>query len=612
MADSTATVETLLIRIGADVVDLKKGMQEGRKSVEDLEKATKRTAKEMETRLSSMASAVTTRVAALAAGFLSINAAWAAFQRSIQDISMIQRLSQSTGIAVDQLSELKFAAEQSGVEFEALRQVISQFGGRMAEAISNPASRGAQALQLLGVSITDTEGSLRNFAQVLPELADSFSRYADGANKSALASALFGEEAGPRLVPLLNQGSAGLAKLTEEAQRLGVVLDAEAIRKAEEFRKSSLALQGALDALIRELTILAAPTLTAAVKGLTDLIRALSQGIEALRNNARLNELSQAYEKLNEAAANVKRLHEANERLMEQLSRIASEGGPGAAEAFDSIRAAVAHNDEQLAAWIARAKEAQAEIARLKEAAAGNPLQVTVDEGNVQKPQAPSLGGLSDQMKEAQFQLQEFLTIAQGGGTIAETLALAWEDTSSRIAEAQRRATAAITDSAERQRQMTQIKRNLLKQEEQAYITVAQTAAQALTALFPKSKAAAIAAAIINTAVAITEALKLPFPLNLAQAALVAAMGAAQIATIRSTSQSGGGSAPSPGGGGGGGGGSSPPLQPEAPAPGRALFIQGVDPAAIFSGRQLEELIRNINLEVQNGATLISTRNITI
>jgi hypothetical protein len=45
---------------------------------------------------------------------------------------------------------------------------------------------------------------------------------------------------------------------------------------------------------------------------------------------------------------------------------------------------------------------------------------------------------------------------------------------------------------------------------------------------------------------------------------------------------------------------------------GRALFIQGLDPAALFSGRQVEDLIRAINTEVQNGATLISTRNLPI
>ena len=66
-------------------------------------------------------------------------------------------------------------------------------------------------------------------------------------------------------------------------------------------------------------------------------------------------------------------------------------------------------------------------------------------------------------------------------------------------------------------------------------------------ALFNINKAAGIANAIVNTAQGVTEALKLPYPLNLVAAASTAAVGLAEIATIRATSYGGGG-----GGGGGG------------------------------------------------------------
>jgi hypothetical protein len=115
---------------------------------------------------------------------------------------------------------------------------------------------------------------------------------------------------------------------------------------------------------------------------------------------------------------------------------------------------------------------------------------------------------------------------------------------------------------------------------------------------------AAIAAAVINTAVGITKALSelLP-PWSWIQAGLIAASGAAQIATIRSTTSSGGGATPSPGGGGAG-------EQPtgETATPGRALEIRGIDPGALFSGRQLENLLAMINDEVRQGATLVTTR----
>jgi hypothetical protein len=149
------------------------------------------------------------------------------------------------------------------------------------------------------------------------------------------------------------------------------------------------------------------------------------------------------------------------------------------------------------------------------------------------------------------------------------------------------------------------------RQEQQAMLDTATMAAQALTALWPKQKGAAIAAAIINTAVGVTRALAtLPPPWSFAQAALIGAMGAAQIAQIQSTNADGTGAAVA-----------AAPSATAAPAPaeapegaqsGRSLNISGIDPAAIFSGKQLQELIGAINQEVRNGVTLISTRNIPL
>lgn len=545
----------------------------------------------------------------IGAAFLTVQTAISAFTNAIDIVRQLNALSQSTGISIEKLSELKFAAEQSGIEFESLRQVISQFGGRMTEALSNPTSRGALALQALGVSVKDAQGNLQTFADILPSLADQFAKYADGANKSALASALFGEEAGPKLIPLLNQGSAGIAALQAKAKELGVTLDQDSVQKIEDFRKSSLNLRAALQDLTIELVGLLAPGLTKAIGLVTSFIRELRNAYQTISENKRIHDLADAFQEFNTAAAAVKDLTIRTEELMKKLEEVAATGGPGAELAFRALEASINANQDALGPWIERMNTAKQKIEELKAAAASGATPVTVDTPN-KKPDAPSIAGVSDQLKEAQFQLQEFLTVAEGGGTIAESFGMAWTSTADRIAEAQKKVDAAYKDSAEAQRQMTGIKRSLLKSEEQAYMQVAQTAAQALTALFPKSKAAAIAAAIINTAVGITEAMKLPFPLNIAQAALVAAMGAAQIATIKSTNQNGGGRTPTTSVGSGGGG--TPEPSTGTANPGRSLFIQGIDPAQYFSGRQLENLITAINGEVKNGVTLISTKNLPI
>ena len=76
-------------------------------------------------------------------------------------------------------------------------------------------------------------------------------------------------------------------------------------------------------------------------------------------------------------------------------------------------------------------------------------------------------------------------------------------------------------------------------------------------ALFAVSKAANMGLAIMNVATGVTEALKLPYPANIAAAAHVAATGAIEIGTIAGASFGGGGGRSGGGGGGGGGAGFS-------------------------------------------------------
>lgn len=214
----------------------------------------------------------------------------------------------------------------------------------------------------------------------------------------------------------------------------------------------------------------------------------------------------------------------------------------------------------------------------------------------------------NDLIAIAQLRLAEYLDKMAGLPVIFDQSGLAGEMFAERMVKAQNMVAAATEKSFEVAFKQSQLRLQLQRNEQNAILQTASIAAQAITTLFPKSKNAAIAAAVINTAVSITRALsEVPWPYNLVQAALHAAMGAAQIATIRSTSLSGGGSTPSVGAGAGVG------AAPTAAIPvSRTLTIQGVDPAALFSGAQVEKLIQSINNEVQNGATLIATRNLPI
>jgi hypothetical protein len=149
-------------------------------------------------------------------------------------------------------------------------------------------------------------------------------------------------------------------------------------------------------------------------------------------------------------------------------------------------------------------------------------------------------------------------------------------------------------------RQFGEMTRRVQKENQGHMLDLASTTATALTSIFGKNKAAGIAAAIINTAVGITKALAtLPPPFSFAQAALVAAMGAAQIATIRSTNEKGGGGgAPSVSSSGGSG-------AELAAGPAQTLMVQGIDPNGLFSGEAVRNLAEKLVAFQKDGGVVV-------
>jgi hypothetical protein len=159
---------------------------------------------------------------------------------------------------------------------------------------------------------------------------------------------------------------------------------------------------------------------------------------------------------------------------------------------------------------------------------------------------------------------------------------------------------AAMLQSGATAAEVFAMKRQLLLQEQNLTLDTASKAASAITSIFPKSKAAAIGAAVINTAVGITRALQLPPPFSWIQAALVAATGAAQIASIRSASPSGG-STPTVGSGGGAASEEAAGMMPQ-------MITIELQQGALFSSEQVVALMAMMREQVGNGHTLFATR----
>ncbi len=145
----------------------------------------------------------------------------------------VTRTAQSLGLSTDSLQELQYVAKSAGVESAGLATAVGFLSKKMYES-SHGSKKAAQAFSDVGVSVTDANGSLKPVNMVFGELADKFNAMPDGAEKTALSMILL-SRTGKQMVPVFNKGSAEIARLSQEAHDMGLVLDADALAKSEEL-----------------------------------------------------------------------------------------------------------------------------------------------------------------------------------------------------------------------------------------------------------------------------------------------------------------------------------------------------------------------------------------
>lgn len=171
----------------------------------------------------------------------------------IDEADKLSKASQKIGVPIEDLHALKIAADLADVSFEALSKGLVKLSKNMADAALKPTGDAADAFKALAIDVKNADGTLKNSSQVLEEVSVAFAGAKDGAAKTAIAIKLFGK-AGADLIPLLNEGKEGIAKTREEMQRLGLVLDNQTGKSAQEFNDNLRRLGYAKDAIILKIT----------------------------------------------------------------------------------------------------------------------------------------------------------------------------------------------------------------------------------------------------------------------------------------------------------------------------------------------------------------------
>jgi hypothetical protein len=238
-----AVIGALRVSLGLDSAQFETGLKNSQSKMEDFGKKAK---------VAFAAAAAAAAAATVALGY--------AVKGAMDAADAMGKAAASTGMTTEALSRLKHAADLSGVGFEQLQGGLSRLSATMANVAAGAGGMAKTAFDALGISVKNADGTLRSSAAVLGDVADRFARMENSSTKTAIAVNIFGR-AGADLIPMLNAGSAGLAAMAEESDRLGLTISSRTAAASELFNDNLSRMSGMLQGVANRLANSVAPVL---------------------------------------------------------------------------------------------------------------------------------------------------------------------------------------------------------------------------------------------------------------------------------------------------------------------------------------------------------------
>lgn len=228
---------------------------------------------------------------------------------SLAAAEAIDDTAQRVGFAVEQLQELRFAADQNGSSARTLDMALQRFSRRVGEA-ANGTGELLNSLEETGIELRNADGSMRDSYSILLDYADAIQNAESEQRALSLAFKAFDSE-GASLVTLMRQGREGVLGFGQAARDAGVILEEGLVQQGAEAN-------AALRVMRQEITTRLQGAVLENAEGLTDLAEAFADvatwAIEAAAG------VAQFFNKFEDNDV-IRETIEQNERLIERLSR---------------------------------------------------------------------------------------------------------------------------------------------------------------------------------------------------------------------------------------------------------------------------------------------------
>ena len=143
----------------------------------------------------------------------------------------IDDVAKRTGASAEGLSQLKYAAEQSGATLEDVEKGMRKLGD-----VTTQAANGSKSAQeaLAKVGVTAEQLSTLSPEDRLLAIVQGLSQIADPAERASVAMDVLGKS-GANLLPMMEDGAAGVAAMMAEADALGLTLSGPQAEAAAAF-----------------------------------------------------------------------------------------------------------------------------------------------------------------------------------------------------------------------------------------------------------------------------------------------------------------------------------------------------------------------------------------
>lgn len=205
-----------------------------------------------------------------ALGTIAADSAVVAFTSHIADEAFeVGKLSAQLGLSTHDMQSWILGAKEVGVTSQDLSIAFRRVSLDLSGGTGEGTKQSIELFKRLGIETHGVGKESKTLGEIIPEIAEKIKGMSSETEKVAVAQQLFGRS-GERLLPILNQGAAGVAKMSAEFDKLGGGFSPEAIKRAQEFKIETFRLEAAWTSFQSTIAVSVLPYLTKVVETLIE------------------------------------------------------------------------------------------------------------------------------------------------------------------------------------------------------------------------------------------------------------------------------------------------------------------------------------------------------